>query len=163
LLLRIGRDARLDFRIGIIYDTIMRPRIVLDTNILVAGLQSRRGAAHRLLKLVGTGSFELCLSVGLLFEYESTIKRQDIVRDLSEHQLDAILDYLVASGRKVDIHFLWRPVLQDPSDDLVLEVAVAGECEAIVAYNLRDFLGSKQFGIKALTPAEFLAGLEKKR
>lgn len=141
----------------------MSRRIVLDTNILVAGLQSRRGASHRLLKLVGSGSFEHCISVGPLFEYESIIKRQDMMHGLSEQQLDAILDYLVASGRKVDIHFLWRPVLQDPSDDLVLEVAVAGECDAIVTYNLRDFLGSEHFGIKAVTPAEFLAGLEKKR
>ena len=141
----------------------MKPRIVLDTNILVAGLRSRRGAAYRLLTLVGTGAFEHCLSVGLLFEYEATIKRPGLVPGLSERQLDDILDYLAASGRRQEIHYLWRPVLRDPSDDLILEVAVAGECQAIVTYNTRDFGAATTFGIRLLTPAEFLAGLGKKR
>jgi predicted nucleic acid-binding protein len=129
----------------------------------VAGLRSRRGAAYRLLTLVGAGAFEHCLSVGLLFEYEAVTKRQGMVAGLSERQLDAILDYLAASGRRQEIHYLWRPVLRDPSDDLILEVAVAGECQAIVTYNLRDFVAATSFGIRVLKPAECLAGLGKKR
>ena len=141
----------------------MKPRVVLDTNILVAGLRSRRGAAYRLLTLVGTWAFEHCLSVGLFFEYEATIKRPGLITGLSERQLDAVLDFLAASGCRQEIHYLWRPVLRDPSDDLVLEVAVAGECQAIVTYNCRDFAAAKGFGIRVVTPAEFLAGLGKRR
>jgi predicted nucleic acid-binding protein len=51
-------------------------------------------------------------------------------------------------------------VLKDPGDDLVLEVAVAGGCQAVVTYNRRDFAGAEQFGIRVLTPAQFLAELE---
>jgi predicted nucleic acid-binding protein len=39
---------------------------------------------------------------------------------------------------------------------LVLELAVAGECDFIVTYNQRDFIGAKEFGIGVLTPKEFL-------
>jgi predicted nucleic acid-binding protein len=52
-------------------------------------------------------------------------------------------------------------VLRDPGDDLVLEVAVAGECASIVTYNVRDFVGSEQFGIRVQTPKEFLAEMER--
>lgn len=145
---------------GITYHTTVKRRVVLDTNVLVAGLRSRRGAAFRLLTLAGTGAFEYCLSVGLLFEYESALKRPGVVPKLNHRQLDAILDYLCASAIRQEIHYLWRPVLRDPSDDLVLEVAVASECESIVTYNVRDFVGSERFGIRVQTPAEFLAEME---
>jgi len=39
---------------------------------------------------------------------------------------------------------------------MVLEVAVAGRCEAIVTYNARDFHGVERFGIEILNPKEFL-------
>jgi putative PIN family toxin of toxin-antitoxin system len=136
---------------------------VLDTNVLVSGLRSRRGAAFRLLSLMGTGAFEHCLSVGLLFEYESALKRPGMVAKLSPRQLDAILDYLCSSAHRQEIYYLWRPALRDPSDDLVLEVAVAGECQSIVTYNVRDFVGSERFGIRVQTPAEFLTELEEDR
>jgi len=142
---------------------MVKLRVVLDTNVLVSGLRSRRGAAFRLLSLAGTGAFEHCLSVGLLFEYESALKRPGMVAKLSSRQLDAILDYLCSSAHRQEVYYLWRPVLRDPSDDLVLEVAVAGECQSLVTYNVRDFVGSERFGIRIQTPAEFLTELEEGR
>jgi len=50
-------------------------QIVIDTNVLVAGLRSNRGAAFRLLELVGTKHFEINLSVPLMFEYEAVLNR----------------------------------------------------------------------------------------
>ena len=54
------------------------------------------------------------------------------------------------------IFFLWRPFLKDPKDDMVLELAVEAEVEYIVTHNLKDFHGAEHFGIKAITPKEFL-------
>ena len=62
-----------------------------------------------------------------------------------------------------EIHYLWRPVLRDPDDDLILEVAVAGGCDSIVTFNIKDFKGSERFGIRILSPREFQAELEKSR
>lgn len=136
------------------------PRVVVDTNVVVSGLRSRRGVAHRLLERLGTGAFEHCISVGLLFEYEAALKRPGVGIRLSRARLDDILDFLAASGSRQQIHYLWRPTLRDRSDDLVLEVAVAGRCDAIVTFNARDFSGAERFGVRALTPREFLTDLE---
>ena len=39
---------------------------------------------------------------------------------------------------------------------MVLELAVEAEVEYIVTHNLKDFHGVEYFGIKAITPKEFL-------
>jgi len=54
---------------------------------------------------------------------------------------------------------LWRPVLRDPGDDLILELAVAANCDAIVTHNIRDFAGVGAFGLRLLTPGDFLREL----
>jgi predicted nucleic acid-binding protein len=51
---------------------------------------------------------------------------------------------------------LWRPQLKDPGDDMVLELAVTAGCNYIITYNVNDFKGIENFGIKAITPKEFL-------
>ncbi|HEX5387666.1 MAG TPA: PIN domain-containing protein [Gemmatimonadales bacterium] len=135
------------------------PRIVLDTNVLVAALRSSRGASHRLLRQLGTGVFEHVISVPLVLEYEDALKRPASGIPLSATDIDAVLDYICASGRRQPIHFLWRPVLPDAHDDLVLEAAVNGECDAIVTFNTRDFRGADRFGLAVLTPAALAAAL----
>ena len=57
----------------------------------------------------------------------------------------------------MNVFYLWRPVLKDPKDDMVLEVAVAAGCSHIVTFNTRDFAGADRFGIKIVTPQTFLA------
>jgi putative PIN family toxin of toxin-antitoxin system len=131
-------------------------RVVLDTNVIVSGLRSRRGASFRVLSLVGSGKFEHCLSVALALEYEDAIKRSEAAIRLRKTELENILDYLCASARQQEIHFLWRPTLSDPNDDMVLEVAVHGACDAIVTFNVDDFRGAESFGIKVVRPQEFL-------
>jgi putative PIN family toxin of toxin-antitoxin system len=137
----------------------MVPRIVLDTNVLVAGLRSRLGASHRVLSLVGTGRFAHVVSVALLFEYEAAVMKPESGIQLPRPAIEDVLDYLCAAGERQQIYFLWRPTLPDPSDDLVLEVAVHGNCDRIVTFNSRDFVGSRRFGVKVVTPSEFLLSL----
>ncbi len=129
-------------------------RIILDTNVLVAGLRSRRGASFQVLSLIGTGRFEIALSVPLLFEYEDVLGRKEI--GITAQQARDILDYVCSAAIHQEIHFLWRPFLKDPKDDLVLELAVASRCSEIVTFNLKDFIGIEQFDIRAIRPADFL-------
>lgn len=132
----------------------------MDTNVVVSALRSRRGSSAAVLAESGTGRFEHCLSVALLFEYESALKRAESGIKLSPEAIDDVLDYLAATAHLQEIFFLWRPALPDPADDHVLEVAVAGGCDAIVTYNRRDFRGAERFGIRIVTPPEFLLELE---
>ena len=152
-------SARFGFLVGITYDTSVIPRVVLDTNVLEAGLRSSLGASNRVLSLVGTRRFTHVLSVALLFEYESAVMRPESGIRLSRPAIDDVLDYLCAAGQRQQIYFLWRPTLRDPNDDLVLEVAAHGQCDRIVTFNVRDFSGSERFGVKAETPVAFLRSL----
>jgi putative PIN family toxin of toxin-antitoxin system len=133
------------------------PRIVLDTNVLVAALRSRRGPAFHLLSMVGTGRFETAVSVPLMFEYEDVLAREVI--GVSALAAAKILDFLCLVSHLQEVHFLWRPFLRDPKDDLILEVAVASQSARIVTYNVKDFDGIAHFGISAIPPAKLLAEL----
>ena len=134
----------------------MVPSIVLDTNVLIAGLRSRNGASFQLLSLVGESAFELNVSVPLVLEYEEVAKRESRALGLTDAEIDDVLDYLCAVATHREIYFLWRPVLRDAADDMVLEVAVEAGCDIVVTHNVRDFAGAERFGVRALTPGEFL-------
>lgn len=134
----------------------MAPRVVLDTNVLVAALRSHRGASFRLLSEVDSGLFEVCLSVPLVLEYEAVLFRQARALGLSRTDIGDVLDYICSVARRQSIFFLWRPQLRDPSDDMVLELAVAAGCRFIVTFNTRDFGSARSFSLRVLTPREFL-------
>jgi predicted nucleic acid-binding protein len=135
------------------------PRIVLDTNVLVAGLRSRQGASFRLLNEVGRGKFEIALSVPLVLEYEDALLRHASATALSRRDVDVILDYFCSVAHLQTIFFLWRPLLPDPKDDLVLELAVAAGCRTVVTYNVRDFRGGESLGVSAQRPGPFLKAI----
>lgn len=135
----------------------MKPKIVIDANVLVAALKSRNGASFKLLDALQGEKYLPCLSVPLFVEYESVMKRLGLLPHLHEADIDAVLDYLLSRSSIHQIFFLWRPFLKDPKDDMVLEAAFAAQCQYLVTFNLRDFQGVEEsFGIKVLTPKEFL-------
>lgn len=134
-----------------------RPQIVLDTNVLVAGLRSNRGSAFQVLRLVGRDRFDINISVPIILEYEDVLLRQVEELGLSESDIHAVIDYYCQVGRPHQIYYLWRPSLKDPNDEMLLELAVKAQCDYIVTFNIRDFQGIKeQFGIVVLTPNAFL-------
>lgn len=127
---------------------------VVDTNVLYAGLYSRRGASYRILRAIERGRIRLALSTTLLFEYEEILKRNQSLLRLSDREVESILDGLCSRSDHQKIFFLWRPELPDAKDDHVLELAVASGTSTIVTYKVRDFGGAGKFGIKVVTPRE---------
>ncbi len=138
---------------------IAAPRVVVDTNVVVAGLRSKRGASFRLLSEVGRGRFEIALSVPLVLEYEDALLRHSEVTGLRQADVDAVLDYFCSVAHLQQIFYLWRPLLHDPKDDLLLELAVAAQCQSIITFNRRDLVGAHQFAISVVEPAPFLSSL----
>jgi putative PIN family toxin of toxin-antitoxin system len=133
------------------------PQIVIDTNVLVSALQSQSGASYKLLMLLGSGKFDTNISVPLAIEYEEAAKRLiGKMRSLKTRDIDDILDYVFSDAHRRQVYYLWRPLLSDPKDDMILELAVSAGCEIIVTYNKDDFSEAKQFGIRILTAQEFL-------
>jgi putative PIN family toxin of toxin-antitoxin system len=132
------------------------PLVVLDTSVLVAALRSRQGASFEILSQVGSRAFDIAVSVPLVLEYEDALIRHLSATALNETDMRDIIDYMCKVAIRQEIFFLWRPLLRDPGDDLVLELAVAANCDAIVTHNLRDFAGVERFDLRAVSPGTFL-------
>jgi predicted nucleic acid-binding protein len=107
--------------------------------------------------LFGQKRFISHVSVPLVAEYESVLKRGQL--SLSQSQIDDVIDYVCAESIHHKIFYLWRPALKDASDDFVLELAVKAQA-MIVSWNVRDFTRAGSFGIRVLTPHDFLISLE---
>lgn len=134
-------------------------RIVLDTSVLVAGLRTRLGAGNAVLRLVATRRVVLVGSPPLFLEYEEVLKRpeQRLAHALTLPEIDEFLAELAALIEPVDVHFLWRPQVRDPNDEMVLEAAINGGADAVITYNVADFAAaSARFNIEILKPAELL-------
>ena len=93
-------------------------------------------------------------------EIEAVAKRQSRELGLAFADIDDVVDYVCSIAEPHAIFYLWRPFLTDPRDDLVLELAVEAQASCIITHNLRDFAGTEQFGIEALSPGAFLRRLE---
>jgi len=132
-------------------------KIVIDTNIIVSALKSRNGFSFDLLSMIDDERFKVFISVPLILEYEDALKRHKSKIRLTRSDIDAILDYICLIGEKRKIFYLWRPYLKDPKDDMVLELAVESECDYIISFNKKDFLGIDKFKLRVITPKEFLS------
>lgn len=131
--------------------------VVLDTNVLVAAARSRLGASYAMVSSIPSPDFQPCLSVGLYLEWQDVLSRpENLPPHVTADQALGFVRYLANQSYLQDIHFLWRPYLPDPDDDMVLELAVAAGCEHIITHNVADFRGSDRLGIRPVTPRDFL-------
>ena len=138
-------------------------RIILDTSVLVAAARSRNGASFRLVSMLPSSRFEIALTVALYTEWQSVLTRSEHLPPgvTTEVAIEA-LRYLASIAHLQDVHFLWRPFLRDPYDDMVLECAVASSSQYIVTHNKKDFKRAAELKVYAITPAQFLTLLRNK-
>ena len=129
----------------------------MDTDAIVAAMRSPAGASAAIVRAVRLKKATLLLSVPLAMEYEAVCRRPEHREEagLSLQQVEIFLDAIVAMGEPVQTHFLWRPQLRDPNDEMVLEAAVNGGAAALVTFNLRDYGNVPiRFGVEILLPRE---------
>jgi putative PIN family toxin of toxin-antitoxin system len=134
-------------------------RLVLDTDVVVAGMRSPSGASAALLRAAREQHVTILASLPLALEYEEicTLYEHRNAAGLTAEEGRAFLDVVLAVVEPIEIYFLWRPQLHDPDDEMVLEVAINGRANAIVTFNLRDYgTVPERFGISVLRPAEAL-------
>ena len=131
-------------------------RVVIDTNVLLSSLLSRRGASFRLVQRLGSPQFQPVISPPLCLEYEDVFRRPGLLTGYSPQDIGDFLDYFLSQCIECRIHFLWRPHLPDPKDDSVLELALAGGAPFIITHNTRHFRSADSLGIQAVTPDQFL-------
>jgi putative PIN family toxin of toxin-antitoxin system len=110
-------------------DVIIRDvRMVLDTDVVVAAMRSPSGASAAIIQAARRGKVALLLSVPLALEYEAVCAKAEhrLAAGLSQRQAGIFVDAVIALAPPVEPHFLWRPQLRDPNDEMVLEVAING-------------------------------------
>lgn len=134
-------------------------RVVLDTDVVVAGMRSPSGASAALLLAARRGRLGLLATVALFVEYEAICERTEhrTAAGLSRNEVRLFLDALANMVDEVEAHFLWRGRLRDANDDMVLDAAVNGQADAIVTFNRRDYGDvPEEFGIAVLAPRDVL-------
>jgi putative PIN family toxin of toxin-antitoxin system len=139
-------------------------RVVLDTSVLVAGLRSQLGASNRVLFAIAERRCVPLVTTALFLEYESVLLRaeQQLATGMNSVDVEGFLAAFASAAEPVELNFLWRPQLRDPADEMILEAAVNGRAAAVVTHNVDDFRpATTQFGVRTLTPAEFLKELAK--
>jgi len=137
-------------------------RTVLDTDVLVAAVRSDRGASRVLLVAALEQRYAILASVPLMIEYESVLTRPEHLdaAGISATDIGRVLDALASVVEPIRISYLWRPMLPDAGDDLVLETAVNGHADVLITFNRRDFGPSARFGIEILSPGDAVRRLE---
>lgn len=139
-------------------------RVVLDTNVVLCGLFSSRGASYRLLREALEGNIEILASVPLFTEYEAVLMRTTNLKKIgwTQHKMEKFLRGLASIVESVEVHYLWRPGFTAKGDEMILECAVAGSADTIVTANVRDFkTAAHQFTVEILTPAETVQRLQR--
>ena len=135
-------------------------KLVLDTDVIVAAMRSPGGASAALLRALQAGQVSAAASVALFVEYEATCSRSEhlLAAGLQAQEVADFLDALAALMVPVNIHYLWRPQVRDPADEMVLEAAVNAMADLIVSFNIKDFGDApRRFGLNILLPREALA------
>ena len=139
-------------------------KVVLDTCVLVSAARSRNGASFKLVSLLPDTRFQICLSVGVYSEWQAVLTRPEHLPSGTDADLAiGFVQYLSSVAHLQEVHFLWRPFLRDPDDDMILECAVASGAEYIVTHNIKDFRRAPELGVEAITPSQFLSSVLKRK
>lgn len=131
-------------------------RAVMDTNVIVAAMRSRRGASFEIVRRLRLGEWTTVLSNHLLFEYEEVLKRQAPEVGLSLEDVDELLNAVCARAEECPLSHGWQPILSDPDDEPLVQLAVESDAFRIVSHNVRHLLPATSLGVELLRPREFL-------
>lgn len=137
-------------------------KVVLDTDVVVAAMRSPKGASAELIRMARRQELTLAASVSLMMEYEAVCLRDEhwAAAGLDHRQVMTFLDAIAAFVNPVKVHFLWRPQLRDPADELVLEAAVNADADALISFNIRHFkVAVGKFNFRLALPGDSLRSI----
>ena len=126
--------------------------IVIDTNVLVAGLLSPFGACGEIVRMVSAGELTLSFDARILSEYNEVLRRPRF--GFEEEKVAAFLDYIVHRGRTVAPSPLSHS-LPDPDDEPFLEVTLASQAVCLVTGNQNISLLNNAKALKSFHPMSF--------
>lgn len=140
--------------------------VTADTNILYQALRSNRGAAYFIVQRIRSREIQLALSVPVFAEYQEVLTRDDSLKQFgfSLTEVEKFLRFIAYVGKPYETYFLFRPNLQDETDNMFVELALASQSDYLITSNIRDFQQAelKFESLRIMTPAEFVKLWRKK-
>jgi putative PIN family toxin of toxin-antitoxin system len=140
-------------------------RLVLDTDVLLSSLRSTVGASRVLLLAVEAGMVTPLVSVATVIEYEAVLKRAEHLQaaGLDAEEVDRFLNDFVAHADQITPYFQTRPSVRDPDDEMFAELAINGQADALVSFNIGDYRPADprvpRLGIPVCRPGDILRRL----
>ncbi len=131
-------------------------QIVIDTNVILAGLRSKNGASYKLLSILNDKRFQINISATLIFEYEEILKREQQQIGLTNEEINDIINGICYIANHHEIFYIWRPLAKDKDDDFLIDLALKCQAQFIISYNDKDLRPIEKFGVSILTPKQFL-------
>ena len=131
----------------------------MDTNVLVGALRSQLGASFQALRQLRHANWTAVLSNHLLFEYEEILKQQSAELGLRLADVDQLLNAICARSEEWQLSWDWKPILNDPDDEPLVQLAIESGALLIVTYNLRHLQPATELGVQLLQPGVFLSKL----
>lgn len=136
-------------------------KIVCDTNVWLSALTSNQGASHLLIRWLFKQSEKMhCVSTPFIMELEDVLLRESNRKRMPQfsiQQIQGFIDDICHISHTQSIYFLWRPVVKDPKDDMVLELAVNAQIDYLITFNIKDFAeAAARFKFELVTPQTFL-------
>jgi uncharacterized protein len=139
-----------DSRLERVHDR--RPRVVIDTNVLVAALLTPGKVASRALRDLVGGGVQLLVDERIVEEYREVLARPKFAR-LSRDAVDLCIARLLENAEMV--RSVRQPMVLDDEDDRAfVEVALCGDADAIVTGNAKHF--PTQLGFDVVSPGRWL-------
>jgi putative PIN family toxin of toxin-antitoxin system len=135
-------------------------QILLDTNVMIAGLLSKKGPPGQLLQGWLDGRFDLVTSQAQLDELQRALGYAKLQARINPEQVQ---DFVA----NIDVMAIVVPpvapvsVSPDPDDNLILAIAIAGQADLIVSGDKPHMLALHEVeNIPIVTPGEALTQLE---
>ena len=128
-------------------------RVVLDTNIYISAILFG-GNCEEIIRLAQQGAFEIVISRDIISEIEDVLKDKF---KWSRRQISDTISFIKAIVTIVNPQLTIDAVKNDPSDNKVIECAVASEAAYIVTGDRKHLLSIRKYkGIRIIDAAEFL-------
>lgn len=128
----------------------------MDTNVLYAGLRSRRGASYELIARLRAGEWTLLLSNTVATEYEEILLRESAALAITPAETAKLLDDFCTLAERCHPSERWQPLLPDPDDEAFAHLASEAQADYLVTHNQAHFEPLRQRGIRVVTPKAFL-------
>lgn len=132
----------------------------MDTNVLYAAFRSRLGASFEVFHRLRLGQWTAVVSNHLVHEYEENLKTKAPELGLSLDDVDEVLNAMCAQGEEWQLQPGWWPILTDPDDEPLVQLALESAAHRILTHNVRHLALATQVGIEVLKPSQFLAILK---